>query len=462
MSTLAVVSDDTGNCRGYKPDCIGDTQKALFFTALVLIAVGKSGNLTSIKSFRDQQQMEIKRPSDQEVERKMPWKLAGMLAVILLPIFGGIALPFIKPWSVRFGIPAICTIAATLLFMSGSSSYIHHRPQGSPLTTVSRVFVASASKIFCHLPQDADQLYEKKHQPSEGLRFVPHTRSLRFLDKAAIIVPTQTVEHQEQSRWKLCRVTEVEETKIFIRMIPMWVTFTMCGVVSSIGETYFLEQANHMNRKVGKLKVPLTMLPIFYKIAKSTLAKLYVKVAEKFTEKGSGKYVAPVGNIAAMLFSILCCVTAAKMETMRLEVIKNHMLLDKPNHKIPMSMFWLLPQFLFLGALDGISGKSIPDFFTSQVPASMRPLMEIFTWVAFGAGTMGSVLSVHVVGKVSESRGKPSWFQDTLNESHLNNYYWVLTIWSSINLVLYILVAIWYPYQDPPRDRVDLNQVELL
>jgi peptide/histidine transporter 3/4 len=180
MSTLAVVSDDTGNCRGYKPDCIGDTQKALFFTALVLIAVGKSGNLTSIKSFRDQQQMEIKRLSDQEVERKMPWKLAGMLAVILLPIFGGIALPFIKPWSVRFGIPAICTIAATLLFMSGSSSYIHHRPQGSPLTTVSRVFVASASKIFCHLPQDADQLYEKKHQPSEGLRFVPHTQSLRF------------------------------------------------------------------------------------------------------------------------------------------------------------------------------------------------------------------------------------------------------------------------------------------
>jgi peptide/histidine transporter 3/4 len=284
----------------------------------------------------------------------------------------------------------------------------------------------------------------------------------RFLDKAALIVPTQTVEHQEQSRWKLCRVTEVEETKIFIRMIPMWVTFTMCGVVSSIGETYFLEQANHMNRKVGKLKVPLTMLPIFYKIAKSTLAKLYVEVAEKFTEKGSGKYVAPVGNIAAMLFSILCCITAAKMETMRLEVIKNHMLLDKPNHKIPMSMFWLLPQFLFLGALDGISGKSIPDFFTSQVPASMRPLMEIFTWVAFGAGTMGSVLSVHVVGKVSERGGKPSWFQDTLNESHLNNYYWVLTIWSSINLVLYILVAIWYPYQDPPRDRVDLNQVELL
>jgi peptide/histidine transporter 3/4 len=281
----------------------------------------------------------------------------------------------------------------------------------------------------------------------------------RYLDKAAIIVPTQTVEHQEQNRWKLCRVTEVEETKIFIRMIPMWMTFTMCGVVSSIGETYFLEQANNMNRKVGKLKVPLTMLPIFYKIAKSTLAKLYMKVAEKFTEKGSEKYAAPTGNIAAMLFSILCCITAAKVETMRLDVIKSHGILDKPDEKIPMSMFWLLPQFLLLGALNGISGKSIPGFFTGQVPASMRPLMEIFTWVAFGAGTVGSVLSVHVVGKVSELGGKPSWFQDTLNKSHLDNYYWTLTVLSSVNLVLHILVAIWYPYQDSPQDIVDPNQV---
>ncbi|KAK9289700.1 hypothetical protein L1049_007859 [Liquidambar formosana] len=123
------------------------------------------------------------------------------------------------------------------------------RPQGSPLTTLFRVFAASASKILHRLPRDPNDLYEIEKCDR---RF--HTRGLRCLDKAAIILPTPNREQQEQNRWKLCRVTEVEETKITIRMIPMWMTFIMCGVVSSIGNTYSLEQANHMDRKVGHLK----------------------------------------------------------------------------------------------------------------------------------------------------------------------------------------------------------------
>ena len=72
---------------------------------------------------------------------------------------------------------------------------------------------------------------------------------------------------------------------------------------------------------------------------------------------------------------------------------------------------------------------------------------------------MGSVLSVYVVGKISESGGKPSWFQDTLNKSRLDNYYWTLTVLSSINLVLYILVALWYkPYNKKCEQSVQLHE----
>nr|POF01627.1 protein nrt1/ ptr family 5.15 [Quercus suber] len=64
---------------------------------------------------------------------------------------------------------------------------------------------------------------------------------------------------------------------------------------------------------------------------------------------------------------------AAKMETRRLDVTRRHCLPDKPNGKIPTSMFLLLPQYLLLAALDGISNFSIDYFFTDQVPASMKP-----------------------------------------------------------------------------------------
>lgn len=238
-------------------------------------------------------------------------------------------------------------------------------------------------------------------------------------------------------------MTEVEETKIVIRMIPMWLTFIVCGLVLSIGNTYFLEQANHMNRKVGHLKLPLPFFLLLYNFAKSLFAKLYTKMASSL-----GRYGPPIGIAVAMIFSILCCTTAAKVETRRLGVIKSHGLLDKPNDKIPMSIFWLLPQFLLLAALDGISGHSIAKIFADQAPPSMKKYLLFFTNAVLGLGIMCSVLSVYIVGKVSERGGKPSWFQYTLNKSHLDNYYWTLAALSAVNLVLYMLVACSYSYRE--------------
>jgi hypothetical protein len=54
-------------------------------------------------------------------------------------------------------------VVATLLFLSRSGSYKYAEPQGSPLTVVFRVFVAFASKMFCPLPRDANQLHENRH-----------------------------------------------------------------------------------------------------------------------------------------------------------------------------------------------------------------------------------------------------------------------------------------------------------
>ena len=338
MSTPPVLSNVAGNCSAYKPDCIGDAQKALFYIALALTAIGISGHITSLESFLNQQKL------NQTGDRKKLWNCVGNFAVILLALIGSIALPYIKPWSVRFGIPAICTVLSTFLFICGSCKSCSYEP---------------GSK------------------------------------------------------------NEVKNTKIFICMMPMWMTFIIFGVVISVGNTYFLEQAKNMNHKVGKLKVPLPIFKIFYDLVKDLFTKLYIE-AKKIIPRN---YLAPCGIIVAMLLSILCCITAAKMESRRLDVIRRHCLHDKPNGKIPMSMFLLLPQYLLLGALDGISNFSIDCFFSDHIPASMRHYSQFFTCGVIGIGTMGSVLSVYVVGKVSESGGKPSWFQDTLNKSRLDNYY---------------------------------------
>lgn len=114
-----------------------------------------------------------------------------------------------------------------------------------------------------------------------------------------------------------------------------------------------------------------------------------------------------------------------------------------------MSIFALLPQFMLLAAVDGIANNSIAGFFRHQTPESLHRYLTYFTKGVLGLGSMASVLSVYVVGKVSEKNGKPNWFQYTLNRSRLDRYYWVLAALSAVNLVVYGVVACFYNYKDP-------------
>ncbi|KAK6943097.1 Proton-dependent oligopeptide transporter family [Dillenia turbinata] len=285
-----------------------------------------------------------------------------------------------------------------------------------------------------------------------------HVRKLmkcRCLEKAAIILPKVSIEEQKGNRWRLCKVSEVEQTKICVRWMPMWMTFLLCGVVKSIGNTYFVEQANKMNRHIGHWEVPLQILLPIYDLSKSIFASLYFSFATMAGITKSKHYSPAIGIGAAMIFSVLCCITAAKVEVRRLGAIKSHGLLDNPNASIPMSMFWLVPQYVLLAANDRISDDSIKQFFESQAPSSMTSYLTHFTNAVSGAGIVGSVLT-----KISERGGKPSWFQDTLNRSRLDKYYWTLAGLSAINFLLYIVAAMCYRYRDSESENLKPPEFE--
>ncbi|CAL5420264.1 unnamed protein product [Camellia sinensis] len=158
MSTPPVLAKATATCSLYKPECIGEGEKILFYTALALVAIGVSGHLISLSTFMVEQLTEVVR--DNLTMRSCLSLFLGTYATILIPIGGIIAISFIKIWSLRFGIPVICSVVATLIFLSGLGSYNCVKPQGSSLTTVFRVLVAATSKMFHKWPEEADQLYE--------------------------------------------------------------------------------------------------------------------------------------------------------------------------------------------------------------------------------------------------------------------------------------------------------------
>ncbi|KAF4353348.1 hypothetical protein F8388_015759, partial [Cannabis sativa] len=410
MSTPPVLADATGTCSAYKPECIGEAQKVLFYTALALIVMGMAGHSTSLNSLMIEHAT-IKRQTqeEEEVQASQIWSFCfGMFGMVIVYIAIILAITFIKPWSLRLGIPAICTVIATTIFLTSSCSY-------------------------------------------------------KCLDKAAIIVQSESLEQQEKNKWRLCRVSEVEETKSMICMIPICLSFLVVGLVSSLGNTFFIEQANHMNQKVGKLTVPIPIFLWFYDQSKSYYASSYSQFARSLSRISNLNrgFVAQIGIAVSMIFAILCSITAAKVEERRLGVVVSHGLVDKPEETVPMTMFWLLPQYLLLGGLDGILENNITRMLANQLPQTMAPYVTIFASGISGVGILASVLSVYVVGKASSKGIKPSWFQYTLNKSRLDKYYWLLAILCVVNLVFFILMAIWYARRDSKSEDREAPEVNV-
>ncbi|XP_047309623.1 protein NRT1/ PTR FAMILY 5.5-like [Impatiens glandulifera] len=177
MSTPPILGKSHGLCGEYLPECIGDEQRVLFYAGLALIAVGLSGHCASLSQFSAAQFTE-------DMLENMTGKSFCVMFLFsymatLVPFGSVIAISYVKAWSFRFGLAALCTVVGTLVFLAGSCSYNYIGPQGSPLTTFFRVFYAAVSKIFYRRPKNANDLYEipdlDEHQ------FIPHSRSLRFV-----------------------------------------------------------------------------------------------------------------------------------------------------------------------------------------------------------------------------------------------------------------------------------------
>ncbi|KAI3675321.1 hypothetical protein L1987_84910 [Smallanthus sonchifolius] len=480
-----------GPCSRYKEECIGHKQKVMFFAALPLIAVGMAGHVVSSRSFLEQQyearapvaeaetpavaaaetpaeaaapavaeaqsQSQSQAQAQAQEEVGMPGSFVSLLSssslqpvitVFISIIAFGIGLVtgaailitllYVKPWSIQFGLPAICTVTATLLFFSGYGQYKYIKPEWSPF----RVFVAAATKDFQQVEQFT-LIYNDDDTQS--------TSNLRWLDKAAIKFPDQAM----SKSWTLCTVREVEDTKTGIRMVPKLLTFMGTGVVLSLGNTYFIEQANHMDRKVGKIKIPIP----FFKLWDTPIGNLFgfllkMMFASNTFDAARNNFDAmsvdvrlemrPAPTLIAlgMVWSVLCCIIAAAVETKRLDVIRNHGLLDKSNERIPMTVFYLLPQYLLLGVVREYINSGLESFLKENVPESMHKYLLHFQKFVLGIGSLANVLLVYVVGKASETNNNPNWFQHTSNKSRLDRYYWTLAALSAFNLVIFAIVFV--------------------
>ncbi|GLT89518.1 hypothetical protein SLE2022_074960 [Rubroshorea leprosula] len=420
----------------------------IFFLGIYLIAIGTGGHKPSLESFGADQ---FDDDHSEERKKKMSyfnWWNFGLCCGLLLGVTVIVYVQDHVNWGVADIILTMVMAFSLLIFIIGRPVYRYRKPTGSPITPMLQVLVAAIAKRNLPYPSSSSELHEvPKSQKNQGRgRLLCHTEKLKFLDKAAIL-ENEGDSIENQSPWRLATVTKVEEMKLVLNVIPIWVSTLPFGICVAQASTFFIKQGTTLDRRMGNFLIPAASIFSLAAIGMIMSVTIYEKILVPVLRRATGnergiKILQRIG--IGMLFSIATMIVAALVEKKRLKVV------EKEGSSLSMSVFWLAPQFIIIGIGDGFTLVGLQEYFYDQVPDSMRSLGIAFYLSVIGAANFLSSVLITIVDHFTKKGGK-SWIGKDLNSSRLDNFYWLLAAITAANMCVYVTLAKRYPYKNVER-----------
>lgn len=252
------------------------------------------------------------------------------------------------------------------------------------------------------------------------------------------------------NKWYLSTLTDVEEVKLVIRMLPTWATTVMFWTVYAQMTTFSVSQATTMDRHItDSFEIPAASLTVFFVATILLTVPIYDRIIAPICKKllKNPQGLTPLQRIGVGLFlSIFAMGAAALTEIKRLSVARSHSLTHVQESTVPMTVFWLVPQFILVGSGEAFTYMGQLDFFLRECPKGMKTMSTGLFLSTLSLGFFVSSILVTIVHKVTGNK-KP-WLADNLNEGRLYNFYWLLTILSILNLVVFLVCSRWYVYKE--------------
>ncbi|KAL5799293.1 hypothetical protein ACOSQ3_032355 [Xanthoceras sorbifolium] len=421
-------------------------REALFFISLYILTVGEGGHKPCVQTFAADQFDESNPKERQAKTSFFNWWYLGI-------VFGGTAamgVVYIQDnvgWGVGFGILAGANAFALALFMIGIKRFRKKSPVGSPFTTVMQVIVAAARKWRVTDTRGGHGIfYDSEYLGQISAR----TNQLRFLDKA-MIMDDVDCSNITRNPWRLCSLNQVEEVKLVIRLIPIWLSCLMFSAILVLVNTFYIKQGSTMIRSIGpNFEMPpaglLTLTGLTILITVFVYDRILVPLARKFTGLPSG--ISTLQRIGIGLFlSILNMSVAGLVEVKRIKIAREHGLLDSPQAIVPMRIWWLLPQYIISGIADVFTIVGLQEFFYYQVPEPMRSMGAAAYLSVTGAGSFVNSAIISIVQAITSINGGEVWLGDNINRAHLHHFYWLLAGLSALNLCVFVWIAKGFVYK---------------
>ncbi|KAG6501582.1 hypothetical protein ZIOFF_041465 [Zingiber officinale] len=435
---MVTVTSSAFSATSKSSDCEGGSchsSSTFLFCGLYLVAIGSGGVKAALLPFGAEQ-------FDDEIplERERKGAFFGWfyLCITLGALTSGTFIVWIQEnidWGLGYCIATICMAAALAAFVLGTPNFRRRLPSGSPLESIVQVLVASYKKWNAELPRDSSLLFEINKITSGGQQKLPHTNEFRFLDKAATMSALDLKDGSPQSSWSLCTVTQVEELKMFLRLIPIWANSIVYAAVFAQMFTTFIQQGSTMNPKIGSFSIPPASLCSFEIISVMGWVFVYnnfiAPASKKYLGNGTGLSQLQRMGIGRFLL-VLAMLTAACNESRRLASAKAGETL---------SILWQLPQFFVLASSEVFNNITQLEFFFAQAPDRMKSICTAMVLFSMSLGNYLNSFIITVIAKVTSGEGELGWIPDDLNKGHLDYYFLALAGLSVVNFFVYQSLA---------------------
>ncbi|KAJ8637010.1 hypothetical protein MRB53_011277 [Persea americana] len=353
-------------------------------------------------------------------------------------------------WVLGFGLCILFNAIGVVVFFLGRHYYQHHILEGSPFTGLARVMVAAIKKRNMRVSSESKD-YCYGHDGMVGS--APPSSSLSFLNRAALKSGNGQLENPLARPWSLCTVEQVEDLKTIIKIIPLWSTsiFLSTPIATQVG--LLVLQALSMDRHLGPhISIPAGSFLVFSLLPTAVSLPIVDRIIYPTWQKLTGRYPTALQRIGVgHIFTIISMVGFALLESRRLHAVHSHQLENQPNSVAPMSALWLVVPLAILGCGEAFHGPGSVAFYYQEFPKSVASTATAMATLVAGISFYLSTVIIGLMRRVT------TWLPNNMNQSRLDNVYWVLTVVGVLNFGYFLSCTWLYKNQSLSEERDDTS-----
>ncbi|KAK3026334.1 hypothetical protein RJ639_041383 [Escallonia herrerae] len=424
-------------------------QLSALYVSLLLTSIGMGGTRPCVVTFAADQLDMSKSKTESRNWNFFNWYWFSMAFATLTALTVVVYIQDQTSWGWGLGLPTVSMGIAILAFLVGSPLYNKVKPGGSPLVRLAQVVVAAVKKRKAVAPANPGLLYENRELDA-SLSFngrLLHTNQFKWIDQAAIVTEYDPKDSTSPNLWRLATVHRVEELKSIIRILPISAAGILLITATSHNQSFAIQQARSMDRHLsGSFEIPPASMAVFsvltVLLGLTIYERLFVPIVRRFTGNPAGITCLQRMGIG-LAFNILSTVVSVPVEIKRKAVATDYNLLNKPTFGIPISVFWLVPQYCLHGVSEVFYYVGHLEFLYDQSPESMRSTAMALYWITV---SIGNYLGTFMVSLVHKYTGKEkNWLPDrNLNKGKLEYYYWLVSALQVLNLLYFVICSLYY------------------